>query len=742
MSYADLLARKRLRAEAHGAEPLPIHPSLYPFQRAIVEWAVRRGRAAIFADCGLGKTRMQIEWARAAAHHSARPVLILAPIAVAGQTIEEAASIGVEIAHARKQANCARISIANYEMIEHFDCAAFGGVVLDESSILKSFDGKTRNKLVDAFRHTPWRLCCTATPAPNDFTELGNHSEFLGEMRLEEMLPRWFKNDSANTGTWILKRHAVAEFWAWVHSWAVSLEKPSDVGDFDDSAFILPLLNWHEHVVKIDHSVPTDGALFRIPEVMSATGMHKEMRLTAPDRCRVAADLVNESTEPWIVWCNTNYEADELRALIPDAVEVRGSDSIAEKERRLGDFAHGRARVILTKPTIAGFGVNWQHCANVVFVGLSYSYEQLYQAIRRSWRFGQTRPVNAHVICAESEGAVVNTIRAKERAHEEMKHAMVQAMRERRGFEETPQMQDPITKTGEGWTITNGDCVLGLESVADDSVGLSVFSPPFSNLFIYSDRMEDMGNNANDAAFFEQFSFCVDQLYRATMPGRLCAVHISDLPTYQWRDGMIGMKDLSGDTIAAFVDRGWIYHSRICIWKDPVTEMQRTKAIGLLYKQLQKDSSMSRVGMPDYVLVFRKPGINPERVEQRPDNFPVAKWQQWASPVWMDIRQTRVLQFRHARGEKDEKHICPLQLDVIERCIALWSNPGDLVCSPFAGIGSEGYEAVRMRRRFVGFELKPEYYAEAVRNLTAAERLAHAGLFGEWSESESNDLDG
>jgi DNA modification methylase len=731
-TYEELISSKITRHQSAGADPFRIHPSLYPFQKAVVEWAVRLGRAAIFAECGLGKTRMQIEWARHAEFYSGRPVLILAPLAVARQTIEEGAEIGVSISPARGMLDVPPrgIVIANYEMLEHFDARAFGGVVLDESSILKSFDGKTRNALVAMFSETAWKLCCTATPAPNDHTELGNHSEFLGVLRLEEMLPRWFKNDSFDTGTWILKRHAVADFWRWVHSWAVSIGKPSDFGAFDDTGFVLPELVWHQHVVPVDHSTASEGMLFRMPE-MSATGIHKEMRLTANDRCALAADLVNRSAEPWIVWCNANYESDILKRIIPDAVEVRGSDSVAIKEQRLNDFSHGRVRAIITKPSIAGFGLNWQHCHNVAFVGLSYSYEQLYQAIRRSWRFGQTMPVQAHVITAASEGPVVSAIKTKEINHEGMKRAMNDAMRSYQTSAATMSTAGSLMPPdiGAGWMIRNGDCVVGMRDVDSDSVGFSVFSPPFSNLFIYSDRIEDMGNNENDEAFFDQFRFCIDELLRVTMPGRLCAVHISDLPTYLWKDGQIGMKDLSGRTIRAFVDAGWIYHSRVCIWKDPVTEMQRTKALGLLYKQLKKDSSMSRVGMPDYVCVFRKPGKNAVPVEQTPENFSLDQWQKWASPVWMDIRQSRVLQFRHTKGDKDERHICPLQLDVIERCIQLWSVPGDLVCSPFAGIGSEGHEAVRLGRKFIGFELKKEYYDEAVRNLKAAEMMACGGLF-------------
>lgn len=279
-------------------------------------------------------------------------------------------------------------------------------------------------------------------------------------------------------------------------------------------------------------------------------------------------------------------------------------------------------------------------------------------------------------------------------------------------------------QSGEGWTLYHGDCVRVVSALEDESIGLSVFSPPFSNLYIYSDYLEDMGNCANHDEFFQHFSYLIEQLYRVTKFGRLCAVHCNDQTRQKGVEGVCGIYDFPGDIVRAFEKKGWTFHSRVTIWKDPVIEMQRTKNIGLLHKQLKKDSCASRMGRPDYVLVFRKnsPGEAnyPDPVSHTADEFPVDQWQQWASPVWMDVRQTNVLQYQDAKDNEDERHICPLQLDVIERCITLWSNPGDLVLSPFAGIGSEGYQALKMGRRFVGAELKDSYFEVAVRNLQAA----------------------
>lgn len=277
-------------------------------------------------------------------------------------------------------------------------------------------------------------------------------------------------------------------------------------------------------------------------------------------------------------------------------------------------------------------------------------------------------------------------------------------------------------KHGRGFAAYHGDCVDVVRQLPDGVAGLSVYSPPFSNLFVYSDSAADMGNAADDAEFFEHYSFLIRELLRVTADGRLSAVHCSDLPTKKWKDGHIGLKDLPGGIIRAHEDAGWIYHSRITVWRCPVVEMTRTKALGLLYKQLQKDSTRSRQGMADYVLVFRKPGENAAPVTQRPATFPLEQWQQWASPVWMDIQQTNTLNVQAARDPKDERHICPLQLDLIERCVALWSNPGDTVLSPFMGIGSEGVVSLRSGRRFVGVELKESYFRQAVANIEAEDR--------------------
>jgi DNA modification methylase len=454
---------------------------------------------------------------------------------------------------------------------------------------------------------------------------------------------------------------------------------------------------------------------------MSATNIHGEMRLTCSDRVTKAAGLVNGNAEQWLVWCNTNYEADALKKEIPDAVEIRGADSEEKKERAVNAFLDGSCRVLISKPSIFGYGLNFQNCFNVAFVGLSYSFEDFYQALRRSHRFGQKRTVNCHVITASTEFGILQTINRKIEQHADMQQRM-RAAAGMLGKKEMHKMKTDVTTMETAkWTAHNGDCVRVAEAMADESIHFSVFSPPFADLFTYSEDKQDMGNCKDLEEFMVHFKFLVGHLLRVTKPGRLCAVHCVDLMATKWKDGEIELKNFSGDIVDAFRDAGWLYHCRCTIWKDPVIEMQRTKSLGLLHKQLKKDSAMSRVGSPEYVLIFRKAGKNVEPIAHSADEYPVELWQKDASPVWMDIDQGNVLNGKLGREEKDQKHICPLQLDVINRLLRLWTNKGDLVYSPFMGIGSEGYCAVKAGRRFIGSELKESYWKQACKFLDRAE---------------------
>lgn len=721
MNYDQFTSSKRKHSANYGFDPLPITAPLFDWQAHILRWAVLKGRAALFEDCGLGKTAQQLEWASQIFRKTGGSVLILAPLAVGEQTRLEGVKFGIDSKVVSDHSEIVQpgIYITNYEKIEHFHCEDFAGVVLDESSILKSLTGKVRKQLTQAFSNTPYRLCCTATPSPNDYTELGQHADFLGICTPAQMLCTYFINDTFNTGDWRLKRHAEDSFWQWLASWAACVSKPSDIG-YSDDGYDLPALHMDSLVVKVDQTSEKDEEeLFRVA-TLSATTMHKEMRLTAPARSDAVADKVNNSDESWIVWCNTNLEADLLKERIPDAIEVRGSDSVKAKRDRLAAFTNGEARVIITKPSIAGYGLNWQHCRNVAFVGLSYSFEDFYQALRRSYRFGQDREVNALIVQAETEGAIVKSIQRKIKQHETMQKQMKKAAAELKTSEsETIDAKiDVTTYECKDWRVHHGDCVrVAREKIKDHSVGFSIFSPPFADLFTYSADPQDMGNCEDMDEFMKHFDYLIAEIKRVMIPGREVAVHCVDLLSTKWKHGSIQLQDFSGEIIRAFWKHGFLFHSRITIWKSPVTEMQRTKAHGLLYKTLKKDSSSSRVGVPDYLLVFRSPGESAVPVTKKEADYSVDWWQEVASPVWMTVDQGRVLNKDGARDHQDEKHICPLQLDVIERGIELWSNPGDLVYSPFTGIGSEGYGALSLGRSFVGSELKESYAKQACENL-------------------------
>jgi superfamily II DNA or RNA helicase len=421
VKYAEFLESKHITAVSSGFDPKELNHLLFPFQRDIVRFALRRGRAAIFADCGLGKTPMQLEWAQRVVEHTNRPVLALAPLAVSRQTQREGDKFGVEVTVCRSQADVRKgVNIANYEMLEHFDCSTFGGVVLDESSILKSYSGKIRNQIIEAFSSTPYKLACTATPAPNDYMELGNHSEFLNVMSRTEMLSMFFVHDGGETSEWRLKGHAEDKYWEWVASWACVIKKPSDLG-YSDEGFNLQELRIHEHVLS------SETAPFALIPMMAETLTERReaRRASLDDRVERAAELAN-GTGQWLVWCDFNLESERLTASINEAVEVKGADDQRHKETAMLGFAAGDVRALVTKPSIAGFGMNWQNCHQMIFCGLSDSYEQFYQAVRRCWRFGQKDPVDVHVIISEAEGRVLQNIKRKETDADNMAQNMVQ----------------------------------------------------------------------------------------------------------------------------------------------------------------------------------------------------------------------------------------------------------------------------------------------------------------------------
>ncbi len=960
MSYEKFLDSKQVAVKAFGftVKDCDINQMLFPFQRAIVKWAIHRGRAAIFADCGLGKTFMQLEWARLIHIKTGKPTLILAPLAVAGQTVNEAAKLGNNIEYCRLQmdANGVIDNITNYEMLANFNMSHYGGIVLDESSILKNYTGKTKQLILHMTSDMEYRLACTATPAPNDQLELGNHSEFLGIMPSREMIQEYFVNDAMKAGGYRLRKHGEDRFWEWVASWAVALRWPSDVGDYDDTGYKLPDINFIEHIIPVDHSRAWNergksGQMsLLITGKTSATSMHKEKRATLKPRMKKAAEIAIESAKNdyVIVWCETNAEADELRRLLPNATEVRGNEKIDVKRRKLEAFSNREIRILVTKPKIAAHGLNWQHAGVHIWTSITHKFEPFYQGTKRSHRFGRKEVVTAHIIYAESEGSIFENLTRKYARHEQDQSAMVAAMRRNGMSLETSSRMRKLSgdvhfEQGRNWKLFMGDSATSMTSVPDESIDFQIQSPPFKSLYIYSDKLEDLGNSRDDEQFFVQYGYILRDELRRLKSGAYKAEHCKDLPMYKGRDGAMGLQDFPGELIRAHLAAGYWFVGWKTIWKDPVIEMQRTKNAGLLWSSaFCQRGERARQGMADYVLMFQKPiegqdapstkikaGRVPESVVDRcldlwtnkgesvytpfrkdsgeylhglifidrhivKNNIPrlseslmdgrnliirvkdplymtnliefvmgewdgkgglvfhsrvaltdgtwlvvfrkwvqdmptdthvthdlvapntflqvetitpidtmddaieiarnsrneinvdeygkynvkktetdlsrpihntrghefvgneppqfwnddrhysILVWQRYASPVWFDldglprnhediwfdIKQTNVLNHRIAKAAKDEKHICPLQLDLIERCIDIYTKRGDVVGSSFAGVGSEIVTAIEMGRYGIGSELKNKYFDVACEHARAAElKIAAPSMF-------------
>jgi DNA modification methylase/superfamily II DNA or RNA helicase len=790
MDYQDFIEAKNIRVQSVGIEVTlkSINKKLFPFQRDVTRWACKKGRCAIFLDTGLGKTFIQLEWARLMSERT----LIIAPLSVARQTVREAKKIGLDVKYIRHQSEVddGKIFITNYEMLDEFDPDQFGAVVLDESSILKSLDGKTRRKLIDMFQDTKYRLACTATPAPNDQSEIGNHAEFLGICSMNEMRAMFFihankvdeeivtsANGKQNTvktkqsGTkgqeWRLRNHGKDDFYRWMSSWSISLRKPSDLG-YDDNGYLLPSLNISPLFVDVDYK-PDDQLFFT--GLKGIQERHTVRRATLEDRIDTAAGIVSASDDQWIVWCGLNEEGDALESAIEGSIQVQGSDDPDEKSKRIEAFQDGKYRVLVTKPKIAGFGMNFQNAHNMIFVGLSDSWEAYYQCIRREWRFGQMQPVNVYIVLSDVEREIYDNVMQKEGMARGMQDELISKV-QRYELEELAMKDDKVhheykqrTVTGEMYTAMLGDSCERLKEIESDSVHLSVYSPPFADLYTYSASERDLGNSRDWSEFFTHYAFIIREVLRVTKPGRITCVHTSDIPAMDVKDGYIGMKDFPGAVIRAYESEGWIYHGCAYVQKNPQAQAIRVKAKGLAFGQLRRDSASNRPALIDRVLFFRKDGDNEtpvlpisngemdnetwiewangiwsHKVDRSLIDMPIENDEQWINfteMTWLGISESDTLQFTTARAADDEKHICPLQLGTIERCIKLYSNPGETVLTPFMGIGSEAYQAIKFGRNAIGIELKESYFKVAVRNLENVERESRTMDLFEYAAQEA-----
>ena len=744
--YIEFLKTKQRSVIQSGfrIEQSELNPMLFDFQKFTVQRALAAGKYAIFANTGQGKTPMQLEIAHQVNLKTGYKVLILAPLAVTGQTIEQGEKFGIKVT---KHTNPSEIEIANYEQLENLDISRYGCVILDESSILKNETGVYRNLLIDSFKKTPYKFCCSATPSPNDPMELGNHSEFLDVMNFNEMLAMFFVNDQQQSQKWRLKGHAVERFYEFVSTWAIMYGHPKDIG-FHTEGFDLPPL----HIIERQVSTPLPFGVLFPGMAVNATDYNQSLRDTEVQRIAETIKIVQSlpKTEPIIIWTKQNTEAENIyRKLISmgyDCRNVQGSDSVEKKERDLLGFANNEFQILITKQSIASQGLNYQNCGNQIFNSIDFSFEQSYQAMRRSWRFGRKDPVNCYMITTDRMINVMKTQKDKHRSFETMQKHMVKAVNKNLNNElmKTQNMNSDDVKTDQYW-LMKGDCVQRIKEVSDKSVDLIVFSPPFADLYTYSNYIEDMGNVTDYDQFKKQFEFLVVELRRVIKPGRIVAVHCMDLPTLKSRDGYIGLRRFSALIGDIFEANEMFLHSEFTIWKDPLLAAVRTKTIGLAHKQLLKDSSIIRAGIPDRVLCFKTKeenevpiehdlfdsyvpmhefdnfprdisgfnefyGYDPESKYSRHEQYSHHIWQRYASPIWMDIDQTNTLQYMNARDQNDEKHICPLQLGVIERIVTLYSMKGETVLSPFGGIGSEGYQALKMGRKSISIELKDSYF--------------------------------
>lgn len=760
MNYNEFLETKKTKISYFGPKDFgEVNDILFTFQADIVKWAVRKGRAAIFLDTGLGKTFIQLEWARLIGERT----LIIAPLSVARQTVKEAMKLEIDVKYIREKSDiddAHKLFITNYEMIEHFYMPDFGAIVLDESSILKAISGKTRRLLTDLCQDIPYRLCCTATPAANDETEIGNHAEFLGICTRAEMLSQFFinankehtfivddkiytKKGSNAAGTeWRLRHHGEDKFFEWLSSWAITMIKPSDLG-YDDDGFILPKLNIKPVFMKSDYK-PDDQLFFT---KLHGIGDRNEIRKKIlDDRLEKLKDILRNSDEQWIIWCGLEQESKLLSNELLECIEVKGSDSPDYKAQAFEDFQDGRYQILITKIKIGGFGMNFQNSHNMVFFGMNDSWEMFYQAIRRQWRYRQEHPVNVYLLLSEVENAIYKNVMRKDAMAKRLRLKLIEHIVNYEKGELAMKESNIQSEYNENTIANNsfiamlGDSCTRLGELEENSIDLSVYSPPFADLYTYSPSDRDLGNSKDNREFFEHYKFIIRELLRVTKEGRLSCVHVSDIPAMVQKDGYIGIKDFPGEVIRAHQDEGWTFVGRAFVQKNPQAQAIRTKSKALLFIQMRKDSSDSRPALIDQILIFKKPGNNKTPITPvengEMDN---ETWIEWANGIWLGISESDTLQFTTARDNGDEKHICPLQLGTIERCIKLYSNPGETVLTPFMGIGSEAYQALRFNRKAIGIELKKSYFAVAVNNLRQAEMTYHADLFS-WAEKNNLDV--
>ena len=551
MQYKEFLKQKEKGFISSGFDvnDNELNINLFDFQKHIIKIALKKGRFSIFADCGLGKTLMQLSWSECVYNKTNKKVLILSPLAVVNQTKNEAIKFNI---------NLDSFDIYNFEQLKNINVDNYSGVVLDESSILKGRDGKLSRLIIDSFLKTPYKLCCTATPSPNDHMELGQHSEFVGSMSYLEMLAMFFVHDGGETSKWRLRKHAQDDFWNFVCTWSISLDNPKSLG-FNGDGYNLPEIEYIEHIILVENNTNT---LFGDVAV-SATDLHKDLKRSFNKRIEKTIDLVNNSDEQFIIWTLKNDEANELKKVINDSINVQGSDKPEFKSKHLNGFADKEFKALITKTSIASFGMNYQNCSNMIFTSYDFKFEAFYQAVRRCYRFGQVNKVKVHLLVPESQINVRKTILEKENKHKTMIKEMsnYSSKTDYKLNKSNVIINNKEIKT-ETYHLFNGDCVEESKKIKDNKADLVVFSPPFAELYVYSDKPQDMGNVKNYLEFEQHFQYLIPEIKRILKPGRIAAIHCMDLPIQKGKEGFIGLRDFSGMLIKWFTDNGFIYHAK------------------------------------------------------------------------------------------------------------------------------------------------------------------------------------
>lgn len=722
--YESFLNNKRKYHRETGFEAVDNNfiEQIKPFQKYLVKRALKVGKFAILSDTGTGKTLMQLQWANLVAKENSMSVLILCPLAVSKQTINEAIKFGLMCEKLSTNENeqivqlqKVGVYISNYEQLNNIDCSKFSGVVLDESSILKNFNGATKTLIIDKFKNTPYKLACTALMSPNDDLEIGNHAEFLNVMSSKDMRSIFFTTEKnrAEGNKYRLKRHGIDDFFAWVNSWACMIKDPSDIG-FDSEGYVLPKMNIIERQVDVEMSDINGSQLFKDNRV-SATVFNAELRDSTEQRMNEVANIVNNEkpNETFLIWVNIDVEAELLLKLIPDAIEVSGKQTLEIKEKRLHGFANNEFRVLITKKKIAQYGLNFQYVknANMIFASLDFSFEGMYQSMRRMYRFGQKNEVNIYMITIATMENVKHTLEEKERNFNRLRTTMVKMMNKNKKYE----LKDIERKEfkSDKCLVVQGDSTQLIDELEDNSIDFTFFSPPFSNMYVFSNALQDLSNCTDYNEFMTHFEFLIPKLYAKMRSGRMVAMHIMQTTSLKGDDGYYSIKDFRGDVIRLFEKYGFFFHAETTIRKDPQLAAVRTKNHQLMWGTTKKNSLVNRPGLADYIIVMRKDEqVDTERPVCR--NLPFDKWCLYAEPIWDDINESDTLKFRLAQGQGDERHITATQLEPIKRLLMMYTNEGDTCYTPYSGSGSELFQYLTYGCKAVAHELKESYFNQSV----------------------------